>query len=60
MQPLLDREKHIQIKQKKRTNKCSSLLIQWLQLNGITDNGINQLIELNLSRFTIPKFISHA
>ena len=30
-------------------------MLQWTPLNGITDNGINLLIESNKSRLTSPK-----
>ena len=33
--------------------------IQWMPLNGITDNGINRLMELDLYRFTSPKLLCH-
>ncbi len=33
--------------------------VQWVSLNGITDNGINQLMESNLSWLTSPKFLFH-
>jgi hypothetical protein len=29
--------------------------IQWMPLNGITDNGINRLMVSNLSHLTNPK-----
>ena len=32
--------------------------IQWMPLNGITDNGINRLMESNLSRFSRPKKVN--
>jgi hypothetical protein len=31
------------------------LMIQWTPHNGITDNGINQLMGSNLAHLTIPK-----
>ncbi len=34
-------------------------LLQWMPLNGITDNGINQLMESEVSRFTSPKLLCH-
>ncbi len=33
--------------------------VQWVPLNGITDNGINQLMESNLSWLTSPKLLFH-
>jgi hypothetical protein len=33
--------------------------VQWAPLNGIMDNGINRLMESNLSRFTSPKLVFH-
>ena len=35
------------------------LTIQWASLNGIMDNGINQLMDSNLSRSTKPKLLCH-
>jgi hypothetical protein len=34
-------------------------LLHWTQLNRITDNGINCLMESDLSRFTSPKYLSY-
>jgi hypothetical protein len=34
-------------------------LIQWVQLNGITDNVFNRLMGSTLSRLTNPKFLFH-
>jgi hypothetical protein len=31
--------------------------IQWGPFNGVTDNGINQLMESNLSHLTSPKLL---
>ncbi len=33
--------------------------IQWAPLNGITDNRINRLLGLNLSRIPSPKLLFH-
>ncbi len=38
---------------------CLYCSIQWTPLNGITDNGLNRLMESDISRFTSPKLLCH-
>ncbi len=46
-------------KQSLNPASSNSKQIQWEQLNGITDNGINRIVESILFRFTRPKLLCH-
>ena len=51
--------------EQKKAAKCSAqqqkkfLTVQWAPLNGIMDNGINEKIESNLSKFKSPKLLCY-
>ena len=50
MSKISEISKKCKISKKYRTKK-----IQWMPLNGITDNGINRLMGSNLAHLTSPK-----